>query len=424
MFMRKGENMEVFLWIILILLALQLGFVVWNMRYLKPLGQMKQAKSKLQAEPSLSEQEMSAVETTVVYQKADLPLISVLIHASNEERYLIFCIRSVLSSTYQNIEILILNDDSTGTTAAHARSMSKLDGRIKVLEVDAIREGWIGKVYARHLLAQAAKGRWLLFLDANARLHSEAIQAALDSGNAQGGGMISGYPMQLVESSLEKLILPLMMFTIACFVPIRFILRSPIPLFVAAHEAFMFIHEATYHKAGGYQAVRNQLAYDFQLAKAVKASGEPVQFADVHRHVFMRMYYNTRELWAVSKKNIPTYIGNNMLSISLILWFNGIMYVAPAAVLLVELLMDMRYPIAPIDGGLDVIMIQSAAAYVMGCVIKLIIDVRQGQSPWLAWLLPVSVVLSSLIVFSSCRTAKGDDDYEWKGLSGKGGSSQ
>jgi hypothetical protein len=302
--------------------------------------------------------------------------------------------------------------------------MSKLDGRIKVLEVDANREGWMGKVYARHLLAQAAKGRWLLFLDANARLHSEAIQAALDSGNAQGGGMVSGYPMQLVESSLEKLILPLMMFTIACFVPICFILRSPIPLFVAAHEAFMFIHEATYHKAGGYQAVRNQLAYDFQLAKAVKASGEPVQFADVHRHVFMRMYYNTRELWAVSKKNIPTYIGNNMLSISLILWFNGIMYVAPAAVLLVELLMDMRYPIAPIDGGLDVIMIQSAAAYVMGCVIKLIIDVRQGQSPWLAWLLPVSVVLSSLIVFSSCRTAKGDDDYEWKGLSGKGGSSQ
>ena len=49
-----------------------------------------------------------------------LPLISVLIAARNEEKYILRCLKSIVVQSYRNIEILVLDDNSEDRTVAEA----------------------------------------------------------------------------------------------------------------------------------------------------------------------------------------------------------------------------------------------------------------------------------------------------------------
>ncbi|TAE54273.1 MAG: glycosyltransferase, partial [Oscillatoriales cyanobacterium] len=62
------------------------------------------------------------------------PLISVIIPAYNAEEFIAQTIESVLSQTYQNIEILVVDDGSTDTTAEIIKSFAQKDSRIILLQ--------------------------------------------------------------------------------------------------------------------------------------------------------------------------------------------------------------------------------------------------------------------------------------------------
>ena len=60
------------------------------------------------------------------------PLISVIIPVYNVEKYLSRCLNSVITQTYQNIEIILINDGSTDDSLKIAQKFQKNDARIKV----------------------------------------------------------------------------------------------------------------------------------------------------------------------------------------------------------------------------------------------------------------------------------------------------
>lgn len=58
--------------------------------------------------------------------------ISIIIPAYNVEAYIEKCINSVINQTYDDIEVIIINDGSTDNTAEIIEKYSKIDNRIKV----------------------------------------------------------------------------------------------------------------------------------------------------------------------------------------------------------------------------------------------------------------------------------------------------
>jgi glycosyltransferase involved in cell wall biosynthesis len=60
------------------------------------------------------------------------PLVSVLMTAYNREKYIAEAIQSVLSSSYTNFELIIVDDRSSDRTVEIARSFEKRDSRIRV----------------------------------------------------------------------------------------------------------------------------------------------------------------------------------------------------------------------------------------------------------------------------------------------------
>lgn len=61
------------------------------------------------------------------------PLISVIMPAHNAEKYIEEAVSSVLSQTYKNWELLILDDCSSDCTAQIAEHLASLDTRIRLL---------------------------------------------------------------------------------------------------------------------------------------------------------------------------------------------------------------------------------------------------------------------------------------------------
>lgn len=89
--------------------------------------------------------------------------VSVVICAYNAANYLERALRSICEQTYRNLEILVIDDASTDTTASLAVAMADKDDRIRVIRLDT--NG--GIAHARQVGLESVRHDWLLFLDAD-----------------------------------------------------------------------------------------------------------------------------------------------------------------------------------------------------------------------------------------------------------------
>ena len=63
-----------------------------------------------------------------------MPKVSVIIVAKNEEKYIDYCLKSVLSSQFKDIEILFIDDHSTDKTVSIVKNISQksIDNTIRI----------------------------------------------------------------------------------------------------------------------------------------------------------------------------------------------------------------------------------------------------------------------------------------------------
>jgi teichuronic acid biosynthesis glycosyltransferase TuaG len=90
------------------------------------------------------------------------PLVSIIMPAYNAERYIADSIRSVLAQTYQNWELVVVDDGSTDDTAEVARRFAASDRRIRYFRQ---QNGGPGK--ARNAGVEKSSGPLVAFLDAD-----------------------------------------------------------------------------------------------------------------------------------------------------------------------------------------------------------------------------------------------------------------
>ncbi|MCC3526853.1 MAG: glycosyltransferase family 2 protein [Microcoleus sp. PH2017_22_RUC_O_B] len=89
-------------------------------------------------------------------------LISVIIPAYNAEEFITKTLESVLSQTYQNIEIFVVDDGSTDTTAEIVKSFAQKDSRVTLLQ-----QANAGVAVARNLAYLHSKGEYIAPIDAD-----------------------------------------------------------------------------------------------------------------------------------------------------------------------------------------------------------------------------------------------------------------
>ena len=89
-------------------------------------------------------------------------LISIIIPIYNVEKYLEKCLNSVISQTYNNIEIILVNDGSKDKSKEICNNYAKRDNRIRVIHNENK-----GVSNARNTGIDIAKGKYITFIDAD-----------------------------------------------------------------------------------------------------------------------------------------------------------------------------------------------------------------------------------------------------------------
>ena len=92
-----------------------------------------------------------------------IELVSLITPCYNSEKYLDECITSVISQTYQNWEMLIVDDNSSDNSSTIINSYSKNDDRIKPIFL----KDNLGPASARNIAISKSKGKYLAFLDSD-----------------------------------------------------------------------------------------------------------------------------------------------------------------------------------------------------------------------------------------------------------------
>jgi glycosyltransferase involved in cell wall biosynthesis len=238
---------------------------------------------------------------------SDLPSISVIIPAYNEEINIRDCVTSVLQSNLpspQQLKVWIADDESTDGTRQIAQELVAQDSRVQLLGIPPrpTNEVWFGKNWACTQAAALAQEEYLLFIDADVRLDAEAIAVALTHAKKHETDLLSAMPKVICGCLSEWLAQPIIFrMLVGGFDPEG--VNDPNQKKAFAAGPFMLFRRQAYEQIGGHRSVADDLVEDVALARRIKAAGLKMRLAIGFDFVEVRMYQNFAGLWEGWTKN-------------------------------------------------------------------------------------------------------------------------
>jgi chlorobactene glucosyltransferase len=233
----------------------------------------------------------------------DGPMVSVIIPARNEARDIGRAVASHLAQTYRNIEVILVDDQSTDDTAGVAWAAADGDARLRLVHGTPLPEGWVGKSWACHQGSDVARGEWLLFTDADVVHAPDALARCMAMAMRLDRGGLTVAPRVDTGTVAERVVMPAAIQLIQTMVapgPLARLSWTPITMAVGA---FLLMRRDVYDGVDGHAGIGHHMVDDLQLAAAIKRSGHLLVPADGTRLLHLRMYRGTREMWRGWRKN-------------------------------------------------------------------------------------------------------------------------
>lgn len=271
-------------------------------------------------------------------QVHSFPRVAVLVPARNEEGNLEECLQTLVAQDYPMLMIWVLDDRSEDQTAAIALRIAERDTRVRIITGEDLPDGWMGKHWACHQLAEVERksdlpADYLLFVDADTRFHPQAVRAMVASLVGEKADVLTVLPRQILGTPGEQLLVPYYLFAIFSFIP--FFLTRFIPWSVLAFglgQVMMFRREA-YDFLGGHGAVRTNAVDDLALARLAIRSGLRYRVVDGGERILCRMYTSFRQAWEGFSKNMFPAFGYNGLVFLFVWLWSGILFLEPLVVI-------------------------------------------------------------------------------------------
>ena len=339
--------------------------------------------------------------------------VSILVPARNEERSIGQCVGSLIAQDYPDFEVLVLDDSSSDRTGAIVRDLIPTDSRHRLLAGTPLPEGWTGKNWACHQLAQAATGEWLLFTDADTIHSPGALSAALAMAVRMRADLFSAWPRLITITLGEKLVIPILHLIGLCWFPIagmRFLQNHPrlaalipeglIRSAAGANGQFVLFRRAAYERIGGHAAVRDHIVDDVALGREVArriSEGMRLINCDASTMIDCRMYRSFREVCDGFTKNARAAFEDGILAWCLV---GGLQYIA----------FFLPFVLVFFPSQFRLAIIEIAAIY----LIRIILVIRL-RTTWVGCLLhPIGHFLALAIGIRSWIATAGPG-VEWKG---------
>jgi len=263
----------------------------------------------------------------------DLPMVSILVPARNEEKNIGKCIQSLLAQDYPSFEVLVLDDQSTDGTLAILRKIADSQPKLKVLAGRSTLQNKSGKNWACGQLAQQAQGDLLLFTDADTFHQPQSLREIVTALIGEQADLLTGFPHQQVLTWGERIIVPFFTWASISFIPLWLAYRVRVPTLVVAVGQMMLFRRKAYQKIGGHNSLENAIVDDLMLARKIKAAGLRWRVVRLSDLISCRMYHGWRESIEGFTKNLFAAFDFRLLIYLFVFLWLAILFCTPPMVL-------------------------------------------------------------------------------------------
>jgi glycosyltransferase involved in cell wall biosynthesis len=237
--------------------------------------------------------------------------LTVIVPARNEESCLGACLGSLVAQSEEvfklgrDWDLIVVDDQSTDRTAEIGHSF----GGVTVVQADKLERGWTGKNNAIWTAARKARGRWLLFTDADTVHVPGNLHRAIHEAARHKAGVLSYSPRQVVSGLAQRTLMPLVFSELAMAYPPAKV-SDPNQRIAAANGQFLLVEREAYRRLGGHAAVADKVLEDVELAFLAKRRKVGLWFRYAGDAVETRMYRTTASMIEGWTKNLALLFDN------------------------------------------------------------------------------------------------------------------
>jgi glycosyltransferase involved in cell wall biosynthesis len=251
-------------------------------------------------------------------EPAELRELTVIVPARDEEDCLAACLESLVSQSEdvfelgKDWELIVVDDHSSDRTAEIARSFAG----VTLLAADKLELGWTGKNNAVWTAAKRARGRWLIFTDADTIHEPGNLHRAIHEAIRHKVGMLSYSPRQIVHGLWQRSLMPLVFCELSLAYPPAKV-SDPNQRIAAANGQFILVEREAYRRIGGHASVADKVLEDVELAFLAKRRKVGLRFRYAEDALSARMYRSTAAMIEGWTKNLALLFDNALV---LALW--------------------------------------------------------------------------------------------------------
>ena len=203
---------------------------------------------------------------------ADCPRMSILLAARDEEEKLPAALATLMEIDYPNLEVVAVDDRSTDATGRILDDFAALHPRLRVVHVDDLPTGWLGKPHALQKAYESATGEWLVFTDADVRFKPDVLRRAIALAGRQKLDHLSLLCDVEMVGFWEKALITFFVAVFHLAANPRLVGSYGSPFYVGI-GAFQLIKRSAYETSGTHRRLAMEVIDDMKLGKLMKRSG-------------------------------------------------------------------------------------------------------------------------------------------------------
>ncbi len=329
------------------------------------------------------------------------PKVTIVVPARNEEHTLEPALRSLRKLDYPNYDIIAVNDRSTDATSAVMRRVAaEPEGApVKIVDVQELPLGWLGKTHAMWLGAKQATGEWVLFTDADVVFRNDALRRSVACAETAGADHFVLFPTMVIHSPGERMMMAVFQALIG-FGHRPWKVADPEARDYIGIGAFNMVRRSVYDKIGTYEAMKLAVIDDMELGRRVK------QFRFAQRVAFGKDL--ARIHWATGAFGIMHNLTKNFFA-----------YVKFSTVLAIGAVLGLLFLNVLPFFGLVLASGWAWAGYAVAvlCIFAIYVGMSQRSdiAPWYIVTHPVSSILIAYTILLSAFETTRNGGVKWRG---------
>jgi glycosyltransferase involved in cell wall biosynthesis len=234
---------------------------------------------------------------------ANGPLLSIIVPARNEEEAITDSILSQLKQDYERIEWILVNDRSTDRTRDKLERLAKMDKRIRVLHIDTLEKGWLGKNQALYKGYLISKGSLILFTDADVLYKDPSILSrAVGVFQSQKLDHLTLAPNIKSKTFWLKSFVAFFLFGFS-FYKRPWKANDPSSGIGVGIGAFNLITRAAYESIGTHEKIKHMPDDDLQLGIHIKKAGKSQGLLTALQSLEVEWYHSLKGAFQGLEKN-------------------------------------------------------------------------------------------------------------------------